>query len=1232
MEGARVGPGSGVPGMPGVVRPAVAAEIVVTYDYLRLGMGFLELPLPDGSVIEAENAVFEDRGGGNLMWTGEVPGAGYESVLFTVQDGHLVGWFGEPGGPKYVVYAGPDGIGSLSREVGPTGDWCGVGAGPGRDLVRGSPSALDRPASVASGSSANRLDILVLYPEGTEHYWRVIGGPAVGVRQLGDYLNMVLRNGAIRATANLIPVRWDPKLASHPSTRGSHLVVPAYSTLWHWEFESSVEVDGLRRRHAPDLIHFVIPPLFFRGSAGGQAGLRSNFDAYVETGWSFASGYVFAHEIGHNLGGHHEPAQLGEYFEQSQSWDLENFRPYRYGHTDMTSCARREGHGDNLLCPATIMSYGVEAGNDDDPLTFSSSEPFYSSVRHKPNGWTIGVAGTSEVERLFQETAPVAANSGQARWRLDQYPRRVTGARWTDHDTVRLEWSDDWRSQDSGQVKLALPEGANDVYSWFWDRESNPGDPRLHNWSDPNVAPIVRAGGVQVGVEVSGLRPGGRYRLAVEGPWRYHADTDRWMRSQHSDIFHLEPPGRVSGSPAAPSDIGARVTGPDGVRLHWSANSGVETGYEVWYRKWSGMGGFAGSGVGAQGEPDKVWHRYGEPLPARIRQVDIGGLSAEEEVEVTDGYWEDDAWVQGRKVKVGRYSFAVVAYNDKGWNASETFHLEFMPEPHPAPTESGEITDCTVWSRFTGIDLDGYQVQACLETPDGARRRAWDYRIAADRSGLLYFFDRDDAEILVKVRDGCAINGHRWVFVAPVTTLPFRLAIQEPGPYIEGRRMLWRYDSERRPQGEMPWSAGNPKDEPARTVSDMTAFPCTTAEIAAARAATGDLRAADATGSGFGAADLGATVRRAPLMAGAESACEPTRPALTLAGGYRVSMCWETENGKRGHARDWGLESERMGLLYFSDRDLVDALVKIRDDSEAGGNVSVLVAPATTAAFNLRVESPNGYVWRYANRLGETAEAVSDLSAFPPTGSPPDALLCTGVTCLLQGERFRVKAWYSKGGGRSRKAGAIGAALGASAGLFSGDGGGPELLVRVVNRCRTSGWWEVHAGVASDADFSVAIRDTETNALKWFRPRGRSVVDAEAFACTESDSGAMAVGPPGDPDATCSGATCVLQDGLFRVKSRYRRESGSSASAAAIPVDLGGEAGLFAFASGKPELVLRIADTCGTSGYWTVYAGAASNADFSVAIRNTATDELKWFRSRGGQTVVDASAFACAGR
>ena len=146
MEGVAVDAGLGGPG--GAAPPRVSAEVQVAYDYLRLGFGFLELPLPDGSVVEAENAVFEDRGGCNVMWTGEVPGAGYESVLFTVQDGHLVGWFGEPGGPKYVVHAGPDGRGSVAEEAGTSGDWCGVESGP---------EALPGSAGEAAWTHRNRL-------------------------------------------------------------------------------------------------------------------------------------------------------------------------------------------------------------------------------------------------------------------------------------------------------------------------------------------------------------------------------------------------------------------------------------------------------------------------------------------------------------------------------------------------------------------------------------------------------------------------------------------------------------------------------------------------------------------------------------------------------------------------------------------------------------------------------------------------------------------------------------------------------------------------------------------------------------------------------------------------------------------------------------------------------------------------------------------------------------------
>ena len=83
---------------------------------------------------------------------------------------------------------------------------------------------------------------------------------------------------------------------------------------------------------------------------------------------------------------------------------------------------------------------------------------------------------------------------------------------------------------------------------------------------------------------------------------------------------------------------------------------------------------------------------------------------------------------------------------------------------------------------------------------------AVDYGLESDESGLLYFFDRDNAEVLVKVLDGCGVNGHRWVFVAPLTTLAFNLYVESP----DGKR----------------WMRSNAAGRTAEAKSDTSAFAC----------------------------------------------------------------------------------------------------------------------------------------------------------------------------------------------------------------------------------------------------------------------------------------------------------------------------------------------------------------------------------------------------------------------
>ena len=104
------------------IGPAPTA-VQVDLELLRSAPARLEVPTPEGSVLSAEQSVFEDRGGGDLMWSGGQRGAGYDTVVLTVEGGRLVGRFGAAGGGVYQIHAERDGRGGMAPLVGP---------GPGR--------------------------------------------------------------------------------------------------------------------------------------------------------------------------------------------------------------------------------------------------------------------------------------------------------------------------------------------------------------------------------------------------------------------------------------------------------------------------------------------------------------------------------------------------------------------------------------------------------------------------------------------------------------------------------------------------------------------------------------------------------------------------------------------------------------------------------------------------------------------------------------------------------------------------------------------------------------------------------------------------------------------------------------------------------------------------------------------------------------------------------------------
>jgi hypothetical protein len=86
----------------------------------------------------------------------------------------------------------------------------------------------------------------------------------------------------------------------------------------------------------------------------------------------------------------------------------------------------------------------------------------------------------------------------------------------------------------------------------------------------------------------------------------------------------------------------------------------------------------------------------------------------------------------------------------------------------------------TVADAGDGATLLGrYRVSMTWKTPDGQTGPARPIALGSPESALFAFFNLANWEVLVKVLDGCAINGHRWIFLAAATDVEFTLTVAD---------------------------------------------------------------------------------------------------------------------------------------------------------------------------------------------------------------------------------------------------------------------------------------------------------------------------------------------------------------------------------------------------------------------------------------------------------------------
>jgi len=181
-------------------------------------------------------------------------------------------------------------------------------------------------------------------------------------------------------------------------------------------------------------------------------------------------------------------------------------------------------------------------------------------------------------------------------------------------------------------------------------------------------------------------------------------------------------------APAAPARLAALALSPVEVSLTWKDRSADETGFRVEMRTLDGEFSDIGS------------------VPANLKGALVEGLQP-----------------------ASSYVFRVRA--SRGGVLSEPSNEAAVVTPAvPAPCVADTWTLC----------LSGrYRVQATWKARDGRMGQAAVLPIPAADSGLFWFLEPDNAELLVKAHDGCAENGRRWIFIGPATNFQYLLTVTD---------------------------------------------------------------------------------------------------------------------------------------------------------------------------------------------------------------------------------------------------------------------------------------------------------------------------------------------------------------------------------------------------------------------------------------------------------------------
>ncbi len=189
------------------------------------------------------------------------------------------------------------------------------------------------------------------------------------------------------------------------------------------------------------------------------------------------------------------------------------------------------------------------------------------------------------------------------------------------------------------------------------------------------------------------------------------------------------PAGAAGGVPVAPSGLTAVSASTTRIHLTWTDKASTETEYRV--------------EVTVLGGPYE----------------DIGGVPADSTAADVDGL-----------TPATGYSFRVRARNVSGYSG--------YSNPAVAAT-SAPVAPCVPDSTTLCLNHGRFRARVGWKTSDGLLGPA-NTVVTSDVSGLLWFFDPGNFEVIVKVLDACSESPPRfWIFLAGATSVQYTVTVTD---------------------------------------------------------------------------------------------------------------------------------------------------------------------------------------------------------------------------------------------------------------------------------------------------------------------------------------------------------------------------------------------------------------------------------------------------------------------